>query len=188
MVMRESAASCARETAPNTGFRPTWAAMVRRSASGCSVISLRMNELYSPMSEASASRSTVSAERSTGMPVADVMRSSPAETITISSSPMNDTSVISSGSAAMAEATNASPSPRPITMGQSRRAPPSVCGSSARIARNAKWPFIRSQLWRMASCRSTPANRQPSRWATTSASVCDVKVQPWRMSSSRSCS
>ena len=56
----------------------------------------------------------------------------PARTVTISSSPTSCTRRVSRRKAGIAEATKCSPSPTPITSGQSLRAPTIVSGSSAR--------------------------------------------------------
>ncbi len=105
----------------------------------------------------------------------------PASSETTSSSSITTTSRVSRRKAGIAEATNCSPSPTPITSGHSRRAATSRPGSSAWIATKAKWPARSGRTERTAAARS-PSYRSAIRCGSTSVSVSLRKTEP------RSCS
>ena len=90
-----------------------------------------------------------------------------------------------------------SPSPRPTTSGELRRAPTTTSGSPACTATSVNAPSSRRQTWRMASAsdglRRAGARISgiapicsASRWATTSVSVSEVSSWPAASSSARS--
>jgi len=161
--------------------RPSWIRprMVLATASGSSETSLAMNDDQPPFSAADASHVTSKASTSTGAPEKSVTSTPSGVIATISSWPMASALRVCSTKAATSEPRKFSPSPRPITSGELRRAPTTRPGWSSCIARSVYAPSRRDTTERKACTRSfVRAYSRPIMTAATSVSVSLRKAKP----------
>ncbi len=142
------------------------------TASGCSDTSLRMNDDQPPFSAADASHATSNGSTSTASPAKSVTVTPSAVIVTIWSWPIATARFVYSTNAATSEPRKFSPSPRPMTSGELRRAPTTTPGWSRCTASRVNAPSRRDTVARNASV-SSPARRysRPSSTAATSVSV-----------------
>ena len=107
--------------------------------------------------------------------------------VTTWSCPSSSASRVCSMKAATSEPTKFSPSPRPTTSGELRRAATTRDGSSASTATRVNAPCSRAQTATMASVRlSHRISSDSSRWAAISVSVSESSSSPAASTSARS--
>ena len=176
-----SPSSSGMETAPSW-MRPR---SVFATASGSSDTSFAMKLDHPPLSAAAASHITSKGSTSTGLPVKSVTVTPSGVIATISSWPIASALRVCSTNAATSDARKFSPSPRPITSGELRRAPTTRPGCSSCIASRVKAPSRRPTVDRNAATRSPPFSRysRPRSTAATSVSVSLRNVCPSASSS-----
>ena len=131
---------------------------VLATASGSSLISFFMKLGQPPFSAAEASQAISKALGVTGVPAKSMTRTESGRIVTIWSWPISRALRVCSTKAATSEPKKFSPSPRPTTSGELRRAPTTTPGSSWCITSRVNAPSRRVTTRRIASVRS-PVSR-----------------------------
>ena len=132
--------------------------MVFATASGSSAISFFMKLGHPPFSAADASQAISNSFATAGAPAKSMTSTESGRMVTIWSSPISIARRVCSTNAATSEPRKFSPSPRPMTSGELRRAPTTTPGASWCRASSVKAPSSRATETRIASVRS-PVSR-----------------------------